>query len=60
MDKKNTVFLAVIWVFMLSFAAISEAQTMDAHQALSAKQQSIIPIAAFTANGDMEKDSRAV
>ena len=28
---------------------------MDAHQALSAKQQRIIPIAAFTANGDMEK-----
>jgi alkylhydroperoxidase/carboxymuconolactone decarboxylase family protein YurZ len=40
---------------MLSFAAISEAQTMDANQALSAKQQSIIPIAAFTANGAMEK-----
>ena len=28
---------------------------MDAHQALSAKQQRIIPIAAFTANGAMEK-----
>ena len=55
MDKKNTVFLAVLWVFMLSFAAISEAQTMDANQALSAKQHSIIPIAALTANGDLEK-----
>jgi 4-carboxymuconolactone decarboxylase len=55
MDKTHTAFLAVIWVFMLSFAAVTEAQTMDAHQALSAKQQSIIPIAAFTANGDMEK-----
>ena len=32
---------------------------MDANQALSAKQQSIIPIAAFTANGDMEKLSTA-
>jgi 4-carboxymuconolactone decarboxylase len=40
---------------MLSFAVISEAQKMDAHRALSAKQQRIIPIAAFTANGDMEK-----
>jgi alkylhydroperoxidase/carboxymuconolactone decarboxylase family protein YurZ len=40
---------------MLSFAAISEAQNMDAHQALSTKQQRIIPIAAFTANGDMDK-----
>ena len=28
---------------------------MDANQALNAKQQSIIPIAAFTATGDMEK-----
>lgn len=28
---------------------------MDEDQALSAKQQSIIPIAAFTANGNMEK-----
>ena len=28
---------------------------MDANQVLNAKQQSIIPIAAFTANGDMEK-----
>lgn len=55
MDKKNTAFLAVICVVMFSFAAISEAQNMDANQALSAKQQSIIPIAAFTANGDMEK-----
>jgi 4-carboxymuconolactone decarboxylase len=55
MDKKHTAFLAVMCVFMCSFATISEAQTMDANQALSAKQQRIIPIAAFTANGDMEK-----
>src|SRR5918999_4324119 len=55
MDKKNTAFLSVIWAFMCSFAAILEAQTMDAHQALSAKQQSIIPIAAFTATGDLDK-----
>jgi 4-carboxymuconolactone decarboxylase len=55
MEKKHTALLAVIWVFMFSFTAISEAQTMDANQALSAKQQSIIPIAAFTANGDLEK-----
>ena len=55
MDKTNTAFLADIWVFMLSFAAVTEAQNMDAHQALSAKQHSIIPIAAFTANGDLAK-----
>jgi 4-carboxymuconolactone decarboxylase len=28
---------------------------MDVHQALNAKQQSIIPIAAFTAIGDLAK-----
>src|SRR2546430_11745926 len=55
MEKKHPAFLAVICVIMLSFAAISEAQTMDTNQALSAKQQRIIPIAAFTANGEMEK-----
>ena len=53
--EKNTAFLAVLGVFLLSFAAIAEAQTMDAHQVLSAKQHSIIPIAAFTANGDIAK-----
>jgi alkylhydroperoxidase/carboxymuconolactone decarboxylase family protein YurZ len=60
MEKKDTAFLAILCVFILSFAAISEAQTMDAHQALSAKQHSIIPIAAFTANGDMAKLSTAL
>ena len=33
---------------------------MDVYQALSAKQQSIIPIAAFTANGDLEKLKKAL
>lgn len=55
MDKKITVILAVLLVSMFSFPALSETQTMNTNQALSAKQQSIIPIAAFTANGDMEK-----
>jgi 4-carboxymuconolactone decarboxylase len=55
MEKKHTALLAVIYGLMLNVAAIAEAQTMDAHQALSAKQQSIIPIAAFTATGDLEK-----
>ena len=44
---------------MLSYTAISEAQKMNANQALSAKQQGIIPIAAFTANGDMQRLSKA-
>jgi 4-carboxymuconolactone decarboxylase len=34
---------------------IQEVQNVDANQALSTKQQSMIPIAAFTANGDLEK-----
>ncbi len=55
MDKKNLALLAVISALIVNFAAISEAQNMDKNQALSAKQQSIVPIAAFTANGDMEK-----
>ena len=50
MEKKLTAFLAILWVFLLSFAAMSEAQKMDANQALSPKQQRIIPIAALTAN----------
>jgi len=60
MEKKHTTFLAVLCGCMLSVAAMAEAQTMDAHQALSAKQHSIIPIAAFTANGDLEKLSTAL
>src|SRR5919199_2657154 len=55
MEKKHTALLAVIYGFMLNVAAILEAQAMDAPQALSAKQHSIIPIAAFTANGDLER-----
>jgi 4-carboxymuconolactone decarboxylase len=55
MKRKITTFLVVICVFMLSFAAISEAQTMDANPALSAQQHSIISISAFTANGDLDK-----
>jgi 4-carboxymuconolactone decarboxylase len=55
MEKKHTTLLAVLWFFLVSFTAISEAQTMGANQALSAKQQSIIPIAALTATGDLDK-----
>jgi 4-carboxymuconolactone decarboxylase len=55
MEKTHTALLAVLWVFLVSFTAISEAQTMGAHQALSAKQHGIIPIATFTATGDLDK-----
>ena len=55
MMKQITAFPAVMFVSMFIFAALSEAQNMDANQSLSAKHQGIIPIAAFTAKGDMEK-----
>jgi 4-carboxymuconolactone decarboxylase len=55
MKRQVTAFLAVILAFMFSFAAMSEAHDMDNNQALSAKQKGIIPIAAFTANGDIKK-----
>src|SRR5262245_23245498 len=55
MDKKITAFLTVIFSSMCSFATFLEAQKMDANQALSAKRQRIIPIAAFTASSDLEK-----
>jgi 4-carboxymuconolactone decarboxylase len=55
MKKTHTALLAVLWGFLLNIAAIAEAQTTGANQALSAKQHSIIPIAAFTAIGDLDK-----
>jgi 4-carboxymuconolactone decarboxylase len=55
MNRGITAFLAVIFAFMYSFATMAEAEDMDKNQALSARQQSIITIAAFTANGDMKK-----
>ena len=55
MNKKITAFLAVLSISMFGFATVSEAQKMDASQALNARQQGIVTIAAFTAKGDMEK-----
>lgn len=55
MNKLISEFLAIILAMMFIIAAISEAQPMDKNQALSSKQRGIIPIAAFTANGNLEK-----
>ena len=55
MHMKITVFLAFIFTFMFSFVAISEGNNMYSNQALSPKQQGIVTIAAFTANGDLQK-----
>jgi 4-carboxymuconolactone decarboxylase len=50
----NTTIPAVILALMLSIVAIADAQTVNT-QPLSSKQQSIVTISAFAANGDLEK-----
>jgi 4-carboxymuconolactone decarboxylase len=54
MNQKLTVILAAIFISMFSIAAISRAQTMK-NEGLNAKQEKIVTIAAFTANGDLDK-----
>lgn len=55
MSAKKSVLIVAAVVLMLGNAAISEAQAMNDGQSLDTKQQRIIPIAAFTASGEMEK-----
>lgn len=55
MNRLITKFLAIILAMMCSITAIAEAQPMGKDLSLSAKQQGMIPIAAFTAKGDLEK-----
>jgi alkylhydroperoxidase/carboxymuconolactone decarboxylase family protein YurZ len=45
--------LAIVFIFVLNFLGFTEAQAMNT--ALNAKQQTIITISAFTANGDLGK-----
>jgi alkylhydroperoxidase/carboxymuconolactone decarboxylase family protein YurZ len=54
MNKKLTVSFAGILVSVFSIAAISEAQTTK-NEGLNTKQEKIVTIAAFTANGDLPK-----
>jgi len=54
MDKKIAAFLAVLFTAMFSIASVSEAQTMKSG-GLNPKQEGIVTIAAFTANGDLQK-----
>ena len=54
MNKKLTVILAGIFISVLSIPTIPEAQTMKSGD-LNAKQEKIVTIAAFTANGDLQK-----
>ena len=53
-------FLALVSVMIFSFSFMSDAQTMNNDQTLDARQQSIVPIAAFTANGNIEDLSTAL
>jgi 4-carboxymuconolactone decarboxylase len=55
MSKKHTAFLTVMFALIFCFTATAEDKNMDKNKALTPKQQSIIPIAAFTANGDLPK-----
>jgi alkylhydroperoxidase/carboxymuconolactone decarboxylase family protein YurZ len=55
MRKKAIAVLTVLSAWTFGFTALSEAQVMDANQALSPKQQGIVTISAFTANGGIEK-----
>jgi quercetin dioxygenase-like cupin family protein/alkylhydroperoxidase/carboxymuconolactone decarboxylase family protein YurZ len=54
MNKKNTIILASILAAIFSIVTFSEAQTMT-NGGLNAKQNKIVTIAAFTANGDLQK-----
>jgi 4-carboxymuconolactone decarboxylase len=54
---KVTVFsiLILFSLLVLTLAIDSEGNTMEKHHALDQRQQSIIPIAAFTAEGDIKR-----
>ena len=54
MNKKLTAILAGLFISVFSIVTISEAQTMK-NEGLNAKQEKIVTIAAFTANGDLQK-----
>jgi len=47
--------VAIMFAMMFCIVGMSEAQPVDKNLALNSKQQGIIPIAAFTAKGDLEK-----
>jgi len=54
-NRLITMVVAIMFAMMFCIVGMSEAQPMDKNLALNSKQQGIIPIAAFTAKGDLEK-----
>lgn len=55
MNTLNALLMGAVVVMLLSAVTFSEAQETKGKESLNAKQQCIITIAAFTANGDMGK-----
>ena len=53
--KSLIAFLGICFTATAGLAEMAHAQSSSSEPALNAKQQSIIPIAAFTAKGDVEK-----
>jgi 4-carboxymuconolactone decarboxylase len=53
-NKKYTAFLILMFASLFCVATIPEAQTVN-KQGMNAKQKAIVPIAAFTAKGDLDK-----
>ena len=60
MRKKIASMVAAACIGPLGLAGVSAAQATDHYPGLNAKQQGIIPIAAFTAKGDLQKLSVAL
>jgi 4-carboxymuconolactone decarboxylase len=54
MNTGTTILLGAVFALLISAATFSEAQTMKS-ESLTTRQKGIVPIAAFTASGDMEK-----
>lgn len=52
---KSTFVLVLCCISIMGISATAKAQSVGEEQPLNGKQQSIIPIAAFTAKGDTEK-----
>jgi 4-carboxymuconolactone decarboxylase len=55
MKAKFFLLLIILSCLIPAFTISSEENTMEKHHALNQRQQSIIPIAAFTADGDIDR-----
>ena len=59
MDTRTTILLGALLALLLGLATFSEAQTIKS-DGLNARQKGIVPIAAFTATGDLPKLNTAL